>query len=699
MGKSDNNGSSIDLLKSMKNGLTSTVTGELTSIAISGVEWAIGKGLNAAFGWESPDQQRQNWAKETLENITLELQIIQEDIDHLQTQMGQLLQISEEDDFLNQYNQSVIAFEGYQTDLHVVWKAFSRLIQDLNNPRITVKDPKGKVEKMVDEYHITLEKAITGMEDRLFNPLLSTGKNIIQSWTDATIIKLKNGEGDLYSWYMTIESKLRHFLQSLITGYVLQVNFLNYMVELPKEGKTSEKMETPGLNYYGGSIGPVMEKIMENFSLCVERLIISTYHPQSISPAKNDTIIPFASDAEIDKVCERSNLFRWLVMSFNTVEKNPGLFYTCFTRPSQLINGSGPVCKPNDKLEASSGVLIPIESTYNSFGEHMDNWYKCADIIDIDKDKSVLQLRSFADSNIRTLRYHWPLLDNELEAGEIIAKDDINNIFYNRSIKYYDKLTLNAINTKEVDFDTESGEAINAVLMASVGSGNDLRENIFMNYNKSYSAYGWNLDYKNGLRTKDIPNSLIKDYNPGSRFSNKLPYYGEIELILPYKLHTEDHRRSAFVGLKIAMPKEDLVRDMHFIMDSNYSVGYQELNHLELAAKVHIDFEFDIDYPEDTYHGSIPRPEKYKDAKIGGEIRSEVNYEVYRNTKQQLVQCIPNSQLRIRWNYIFHIEEKYDQKGYPGPEDVTTKVDRKISAKWNVENFRLAWPYPTLRIS
>ena len=679
-------GSSIDLLGSMKKGLS--------SVALSGAKWAIGKGLNAAFGWEKPETKRRNWAKETLTSIQAEISVIARDVNAINVQLNQLTLDFEDNVYIGIYNDLQRDFQKTSKYVGTAYKDFTVLMENLEN---LTTEKREKLLSDVLKMEILIDGEITGMQNLLFSGSdFSHGRTIMDAWTDACIVQYKNGKGDILDWYSSMENKLREFLTPLFIGYVLKINILNHQKDLVND------IDQDGIDYFNTFFRESVIGILKNFKECVERLVISTYRPDINPSENNQPKIQMISDQKINTIFTRADLASWLITSFDVETVHPGIYYRSLTRPSQVESGSNPklfntekdagkALQPNENYESSKGVVVKINPAYNSSTQHLEYWYKCLDVASGSTSSDVVRIRSFKDSYIRTVRYHWDVDDKNPVPGQAL---NTSGEFKAKALSYYSKLTLNPIDPDRVVTDEETGEPINAVMMMSYSEANKLRENVLMNYLTTQADHGWKFD-TSGMKENEIPGGhQLASLEKSSRFKDKLPYYGEVKVKLYPKNHSSKHERTAEVVLNMEYDSADGPVDAHLIMDSDYTARINPLEdpHKEWASIAHWDTKYFVEYPKEHYHNNqVSRPGTEENL-LGHKVH-DASHVKYKSADGDQLTCIPNARLRLRWYLRIHIQEGREQFN----DNAGRAVERECRAKWNIENFRLAWKYPDMK--
>ena len=682
MPEKDAKGSSLDVTALMKKGLK--------SIAISGTKWAIGKGLNAAFGWESAKDKKQNWVKDTLNNITAELTVIQQDIANLSTQLSSLSMQIETDSFIEANGHLSQDFISLASTSMKAFERYQHLVEGLNSGNENL-DREGLIEQIVSKYD-KIDDDLAVMENMLrTNPKLDAiAKNMLETWTDAMIVRYKNGEGEPLDWYMSLETKTKQLLQVLFQAYIIQVNIKNHQTE-----DLDENPDTRGIDYLESEVAPILHQIAENYRTCVERFVLSTYRPD-INPSKdNQPKIQFVDGQKMVEILKRTDLMCWLIDRMQTEDPNPGLFYTSFTRPSLLSKDSsgnlqGASLQPNAEFKASTGELVAINSSYNGgAAKFINHWYRCLDFADGSQPGDAFRIRSFQDSAIRTLRYHWPFEGESVTLGAAVGNGPV---FGKMKVQFYDKFSFAPVDESAVEFDEEQSP-MNALLLGSFAEGDSLRENILMSYLATYSDQGWVLD-PTKLKLHEVPGNQMSECTTHYRFDEKLPYYGEVKAKLYSTSHSSSHKRSAKIVISVDYEANHEKRDIGVIMDSDYSGKVEKMPGDGYAAKGHIDYKFRISYPEKQFkYGGKPPKEKTDDIE---KVKSSASHVKYKSEDGDTVTLYSQSRISFEWELVLHIES--GKEYYPLSHSSTgTSVvywDRPINMKWNIENFRLAWPFP-----
>lgn len=691
--------SSIDLLKMVKNGLLSGGK----SIAIKGAKWAVGKGLNAAFGWENAETKRQNWAKETLTSILDELSVISDDLNEVKADVKDLQDFTKETAFIQQYIDLESDFNKYAGDVQTIYDLYYELSLRLSkaaqagssNEALASIDPKPSVMTIVGMENDLL-KAIEHMEATLMNEDLiykGEGRNMMQAWTDASIVQMNDGNGTALEWYMALEYKMKKALEPLMVGYMLRVNILNY-----DNPALNEEVDVAGLGYYTSHIERKMKAIIENYQQCVERLVLSTYHPELKG---EDTT--FVKNKDFQTILSRSSLMSWLVLSFNTLEVNPGIVSTCFTRSSLLTdNGaSGPVLQPNSSFEASGGLLVDIDPYYNSNSHHMNYWYRCIDSVTLALKNytETIEILPFESSYIRAIRYQWDADASTVQIGTAVAS---SGYFSKAKAEYYSKSTFDLATAEEAKIDSETGYPLNAVLMAHRADATDILLNQLQDVAQPKDQSGWTFD-KAALKLDKVGETkgVLTSATVRNRFNDHTPYYGETVLGLTCVSHDSDHDRIAQIRTLLRYSGTSEQKAL-LVCDSDYTAKVQGFNPngKDRMAKGHIHLTARHSYPEDLNKGEKSLPKKYKlmDDK---EVKSGKSYtnKAIEVKPMYEVQMIPGVTTQFQWEMRFHIKAGLDTPTTGTVATPTNAVIRELQAKFNIETFRMAWPSPKMLLT
>jgi len=426
--------------------------------------------------------------------------------------------------------------------------------------------------------------------------------------------------------------------------------------------------------------------------------VLATYHPEL-----QDENTTFVKNKDFQSILSRSSLMSWLVLSFNTLEVNPGIVSTRFTRSSLLSdNGnSGPVLQPSSAFEASAGMLVNIDPYYNSNSHHMNYWYRCIDSVTLaSKDHTdTIEILPFESSYIRVVRYNWDADASSLNIGKSVVS---SGYFSNAKAEYYSKSTFDLATAEEAAIDPETGYPLNAVLMAYQADAEDILLNQLQDVAQPEDQSGWTFDKKDlQLEKVGETKGVLATAKVRNRFNDHCPYYGEAILGLTCRSHSTDHDRIAKVRILIRY-KGSNAQNALLVCDSDYTARVQgfNANGKDQMAKAHIHLKARHTYPDDLNKSIKDLPKKYKlmeDKEVkNGKSYSNVAIEV---KPMYEVQMIPNATTRFQWEMRFHIKAGLDKPITGMVPTPINSVIREVQAKFNVETFRMAWPSPKMLLT
>ncbi len=252
-----------------------------------------------------------------------------------------------------------------------------------------------------------------------------TDKGMILNWTNLFISEMGTDgyNTELYSYYITLENYFQQYLAYQIKGAAILVNAYCINDTDPQHPSQLALDYLNGVSVDDPGFYQMIQDELERFLECAEKLVLS-----QMNLAKVDDKGALPADAQ--KVLTRADLFVALYKEAMGSHAPDGLYGRVFTRPSQITasggNSQGPQLTPPG-YAPSNGNVVSTSSGYK--------------IVDWGPADEYPVLSSYANSDIKVVRYYWPWPSTLPPSNQPLSPATPFQV----TPGYYDKTTLGAV--------------------------------------------------------------------------------------------------------------------------------------------------------------------------------------------------------------------------------------------------------------